>query len=154
MIQRFDLRDVVLSDGHVIVRPASKRDEALLLRWFPQEDAEGRCEVRVVDEFTIWPFIIAEGEAEAGFAQVWITTVGTGGLEFFIVPEFRRRGIATAVSRLLARHLRDDLRWQRITLEPHSDDAAAISCFTKAGFVDRGARRDDGDHTHIILEWT
>lgn len=109
--------------------------------------------MRVIDEFTIWPFIILQNSSAAGFAQVWRTTGGTGGLEFFVAPEYRRRRIATAASAMLAKHLRAKLGWTRITLEPHTDDDAAISCFAKAGFVDSGARRDDGDHAHMILEW-
>ena len=153
MIQHFDLRDVVLSDGRVTVRPARKGDEEILLRWFDPEDAVDRCEVRVVEEFTIWPFIITTSDGEAGFAQAWITTEGEGGLELFVANDVRRHGIGTAAIRLLARHLRDDLHWKRIAVEPRANDEASIACYTKAGFVDRGARRDDGDHVHIILQW-
>jgi RimJ/RimL family protein N-acetyltransferase len=53
----------------------------------------------------------------------------------------------------MARHLRERLCWGKVTIEPHSDDERAIACFEKAGFEDRGERRDDGDHTHVILEW-
>ncbi len=153
MIQHFDLRDVELRDGRVTIRSAKQRDEAVLRTWFPDSDEAGRTDVRVIDEFTIWPFIIMEDANDAGFFQVWRIPDGTVGLEPFVAPAFRRRRIALTASALMARHLRDKLGWERITVEPHSDDKAGIACFTKAGFVDRGARRDDGDHTHTILEW-
>lgn len=153
MIQHVDLRDVVLRDGRVTIRSAHQQDEALLRAWFPDDDASERAELRVVDEFTIWPFVLMEDVNDAGFLQVWRIPDGTAGLEFFVAPAFRRRRLACVASALMARHLRDDLGWKRITVEPHSDDEISIACFTKAGFVDRGARRDDGDHTHVILEW-
>ena len=154
MIQHFDLCDVALHDGAVTVRSADKSDEAILLRWFPEEDAVDRCELRVVDEFTIWPFIIMDGDAGAGFLQMWRTAAGVGGLEIFIAPEHRRQGIATRALALAAHYLRKHLGWEKITIEPHTDDDAAIACFEKAGFRDNGLRRDDGDHAHMILEWT
>lgn len=153
MIQHFDLRDVELNDERITIRSAHKIDEEILLRWFDPQDAIDRCELRVVDEFTIWPFIIVKRGEEAGFLQAWITTLGTGGLEIFVAPHVRRHGVATAALALMAANLRERLGWKRITIEPHADDAAAIACCVKAGFLDRGARRDDGDHAHIIMEW-
>jgi aminoglycoside 6'-N-acetyltransferase len=85
--------------------------------------------------------------------QAWRTTNGVAGIEIFVAPNFRRRGIASTALGLIARHLRDGLGWPKVTIEPHSDDEPAIACFKRAGFLDRGERRDDGDHTHIILEW-
>jgi RimJ/RimL family protein N-acetyltransferase len=153
MIQHVDLREIVLRDGRVTIRSAHVADEELLRAWFDDPDAAQRAHLRVVDEFTIWPFVIMEDVNEAGFLQVWRTPDETAGLEIFVAAPFRRRRLARIASALMARHLRRDLGWRRITVEPHAGDDGAIACFTQAGFVDRGARRDDGDHTHIILEW-
>jgi len=152
MMQHFDLRETTLNDGDVSIRPCDEYDAATLGKWF-SDDGIDRWQLRTVDEFTIWPFMIALDGTDAGFLQTWRMTNGTAGLEIFISPDYRRRGIAARVLRLMARHLREALRWEKVTIEPHSDDAPAIACFTKAGFEDRGVRRDDGDHTHIILEW-
>lgn len=124
----------------------------MLTLWFAQ-DALDRWQIRTVDEFTIWPFIAEFENREAGFLQVWRTRAGVGGLEIFVAPEYRRHGVALRVLQLTARYLRSELRWPQVTIEPHGEDAAAIACFRKAGFVDSGKRRDDGDHTHVILEW-
>jgi aminoglycoside 6'-N-acetyltransferase len=153
MIQHFDLRGLVLRDERVEIRSANERDEDLLHAWFDDPDARQRAHMRVVDEFTIWPFVIMEDVNDAGFLQVWRVPDGTAGLEVFVAPPFRRRRLARIASALMARHLRDDLGWRRITVEPHADDDAAVACFVQAGFVDRGERRDDGDHSHVILEW-
>jgi RimJ/RimL family protein N-acetyltransferase len=152
MIQHFGLRETTLNDGDLTIRPCNAGDQSALTRWF-SDDGPDRWEARVVDEFTIWPFMIAQDGADAGFLQVWRTNDGVGGLEIFIAPEDRRRGIAVRALKSIAEYLRDNLQWQKITIEPHSDDAPAVRCYEKAGFRDFGERRDDGDHTHIILEW-
>lgn len=152
MIQNFDLHEVKLRDGGVVLRPCDANDAQTLAHWFSDDDID-RWQVRVVDEFTVWPFMILRESNEAGFLQVWRTESGVGGLEIFVSPEQRRRGNAVRTLQLIARHLRDHLGWDKVTIEPHSDDAPAIACFTKAGFRDFGERRDDGDHTHIILQW-
>jgi RimJ/RimL family protein N-acetyltransferase len=152
MIQHFDLRDVTLHDGDLEVRPCTSNDEATLVKWFAQDGID-RWQLRVVDEFTIWPFMILANGTDTGFLQVWRTNGGVGGLEIFVVPQQRREGIASRTLRLIANYLRDKLGWHKITIEPHADDEAAIRCYERAGFLDFGERRDDGDHTHIILEW-
>jgi RimJ/RimL family protein N-acetyltransferase len=152
MIQHFDLRETRLADKEVSVRPCVDHDAAMLAQWFPN-DGINRSELRIVDEFTIWPFMIAVDGVDAGFLQVWRTANGVGGLEIFIAPQYRRRRAAVRALRAMAQHLRDALRWQKITIEPHSDDEPAIRCFKSAGFRDCGERRDDGDHAHVILEW-
>lgn len=145
---------IVLSEGDVSIRPCRAGDAESLKIWFPDDgNAENRVDIRVVDEFTIWPFTILQHGQNIGFMQAWRMTNGTAGLEIFIAPEFRRRAAATRALGLMARHLRESLRWNKITIEPHDDDVRGIACCTKAGFVDRGERRDDGDHRHVILEW-
>lgn len=152
MMQHFDLRETTLNDGDVSIRPCDEHDASRLRQWF-SDDGIDRWQLRVVDEFTIWPFMIAFDGVDAGFLQAWRMTNGVAGLEIFVAPEYRRRGIAVRALGAMARHLREGLRWEKVTIEPHSDDGHAIACFAKAGFEDRGERRDDGDHTHVILQW-
>lgn len=152
MIRDLAFSGTHLSDGIVTIRPCSETDATTLTHWF-SNDALDRWNVRIVGEFTIWPFIVAFENREAAFLQVWRTSAGTGGLEIFVAPEYRRRGVALRALQLIARYLRSELRRPDVTIEPHGDDEAAIACFKKAGFVDNGKRRDDGDHVHVILEW-
>lgn len=152
MIRDLAFSGTHLSDGIVTIRPCGETDAAILALWF-SNDAVDRWKIRIVGEFTIWPFIVAFENREAAFLQVWRTSAGTGGLEIFVAPECRRHGVALRALPLIAGYLRSELHWPHVTIEPHSDDAAAIACFKKAGFVDNGKRRDDGDHTHVILEW-
>lgn len=154
MIQHFDLREIVLNDADVTIRPCSARDVATLKNWFPDEpDQAHHVDVREIEEFTTWPFMISHDDADAGFLQTWRMTNGTGGLEIFIAPEHRRKGVAARALRLMARFLRERLRWRKVTIEPHDGDPRGIACCEKAGFIDAGERRDDGDHSHIIFVW-
>ncbi|HKU66434.1 MAG TPA: GNAT family N-acetyltransferase [Candidatus Baltobacteraceae bacterium] len=152
MIQHFDLCETALIDGDVSIRPCDAYDAATLAQWF-RDDGVDRGQLRIVGEFTIWPFMVTLRGIDAAFLQAWRTTNGAGGLEIFVAPDYRRRHIAIRALKRMARHLRSELGWEKITVEPHSDDDMAIRCFEKAGFRDLGERRDDGDHTHIILEW-
>lgn len=153
MIQDFEYNRTHLSDRVVTIRPCSERDVTTLTQWFSHEGTGDRWKIRTVEDFKIWPFIVVFENRAAAFLQVWRTSAGAGGLEIFVAPDSRRRGVALRALRLMARYVRSELRWPDVAIEPHGDDEAAIACFKKAGFVDNGKRRDDGDHTHVILEW-
>lgn len=166
MIQDFDLRRTILSDGNVTLRPAIADDTEILARWFSDPDiyrywggsplthaeAALRTDTRTAGDLTVWPFIIEHSGEPAGYLQVWRSESAIAGIDLFLIPAFRAQGIGSRASRMVGRHLQHR-HWKSVTTDPHSDDAVAIACFKKAGFVDRGARRDDGDHQHVILEF-
>jgi RimJ/RimL family protein N-acetyltransferase len=56
-------------------------------------------------------------------------------------PRFRGRGIATAATRLLVRHLVFDLDYHRVQLEVYAFNERALRHFERAGFVKEGVRR-------------
>jgi RimJ/RimL family protein N-acetyltransferase len=56
-------------------------------------------------------------------------------------PRFRGRGLATAATRLLVRHLVFDLDYHRVQLEVYAFNDAALRHFERAGFVREGVRR-------------
>lgn len=165
MIRDFVLEHLVLSDGDVVIRSAHAEDEPILTKWFNDPDVyaywEGKppsreyiracCTVEITDD-TCWPFIIIYGGEPAGFMQAWLRTDMTGGLDLFISPEHRRKGIVLRALPMLAKYVRDERGWKRITVDPHLDNAAAIAVFERAGFVDTGERLYDGNHICTIME--
>jgi len=165
MIRDFILEHLVLSDGDVVIRSAHATDEPVLTKWFNDPDVfkywEGRspseeyirarCTVEVTDD-ACWPFIIVYGGEPAGFLQAWLRPDMTGGLDLFIAPEHRRKGVALRAVPLLAKYLRDERGWKRTTVDPRADNAAAIALFERAGFVDTGERLHDDDHIYTIME--
>lgn len=164
MIRDFVLEHLVLSDGDIVIRSAHLEDEPVLTSWFNDPDVynywdgkppsrefiKARCTVEITDD-TCWPFIIVHGGEPAGFVQAWLKPDMTGGLDLFISPAYRRKGIALRALPLLGKYLRDERGWKRTSLDPRIDNKAAIALFERAGFVDTGERLEDGDHTYVII---
>ena len=81
------------------------------------------------------------------------------GVDLFLDPALRGRGIGTDAIRRLVRHLFDDRGHHRITIDPAADNAAAIRAYEKAGFrrvgVMRSYERDAdgaGWHDGLLME--
>jgi len=72
------------------------------------------------------------------------------GLDMFLVPSARGRGLGPDAGRAMARHLRGQGR-SRVTVDPYVWNESAIRAWGRAGFVEvsRGHPPDD-DHT---AEW-
>ncbi|OEJ24028.1 GNAT family N-acetyltransferase [Streptomyces agglomeratus] len=63
-------------------------------------------------------------------------------IDIYLDPEVHGRGLGTDAVRTLARHLITDLGHHRIVIDPAADNAAAVRCYTKAGFRPVGIMRD------------
>jgi len=81
------------------------------------------------------------------------------GIDVFIDPDRRGRGLGTEAIRRVVRHLIHDRGHHRITIDPAVDNAAAIRAYEKAGFrtvgVMRSYERDaDGESWHdgLLME--
>ena len=75
---------------------------------------------------------------------------GASGLDGFLVPTARGRGLMPDAARAVARTLLDE-GWTSVTVDPYAWNERAIRGWAKAGFVEvsRGHPPDD-DHT---AEW-
>src|SRR5579884_304001 len=167
MMQDFPLEHLVLSDGEIVIRSAHANDEPLLTTWFsdpqvyahwggvslPQNEIAAHCRVDVDDNGTCWAFIILHGGEPAGFIQAWVQRDMTGGLDLFIAPARRRKGIALRTLAMLAAHLRDVIGWKRITVDPLPYNAPAIALYKRAGFVDTGKRFSQAGELHMLMEF-
>jgi aminoglycoside 6'-N-acetyltransferase len=166
MIHDVTLEHLVLTDGDVIVRSAHLDDERLLTNWFtdpgvyaywggsplPGEYIRKRCCVETSDNDTAWPFIIVHQGVPAGFIQAWLRADRIGGLDLFVAPAHRRKKIALRALPLLAKYLRDEHGWKRVTVDPRVDNIGAVAFFERAGFTDSGDRFYDGDDLHMLME--
>jgi RimJ/RimL family protein N-acetyltransferase len=166
MMQDFSLEHLVLTDGNIVIRSAHPSDEKLLTQWFTDpdvyaywggrppspEEIAAHCQVEISDD-TCWPFIILDGTEPAGFIQAWLRDDMTGGLDLFIAPQSRRKGIALRALLVLAKHLRDAMAWKRITVDPSVENAAAIALYERAGFADTGVRFTEENALHMLMEF-
>ena len=81
------------------------------------------------------------------------------GIDLFLDPDRRGRGLGTEAVRRVVAHLIEDRGHHRITIDPAVDNAAAIRAYEKVGFrtvgVMRGYERDaDGESWHdgLLME--
>lgn len=148
------------------LRPLAPGDEAQLLR------------IRSIPEVVRWwdtpeegfPWdepsstrltIVADG-AIAGLIQSWEEPEPKyrhAGIDLFVDPALHGRGIGTRAVRELARILFEQQGHHRVTIDPATDNAAAIRCYEKVGFrrvgVLRRAERDVGGagwHDVLLME--
>jgi aminoglycoside 6'-N-acetyltransferase len=163
--------DVVLdlpSHPDVRLRPLAPDDAAELRRiralpevhrwWGDEQEPNWPLEH---DPETTKLTIEADGEV-AGLIQFWEEPderYRHAGIDIFLAPAFQRRGLGTAAVRRVARHLVQDRGHHRLTIDPASDNTAAIRAYEKAGFrpvgVMRRYERDfegDGWHDGLLMD--
>jgi aminoglycoside 6'-N-acetyltransferase len=94
-------------------------------------------------------WIVEEGSEPVGFLQSWWEPdePRRGGLDGFLIPSARGRGLMPDAARALAHSLLE-AGWQYVTVDPYEWNERAIRGWAKAGFVEvsRGHLPDD-DHT-------
>lgn len=89
---------------------------------------------------------IVEADAEPiGYLQVHST-----GLDMFLIPSARGRGLGPDAGRAMAEHLLDERGWGRVTVDPYTWNEQALRAWQKAGFVAESHHPPDDEHT---AEW-
>lgn len=82
--------------------------------------------------FTIWvdgqvAGLVQYGEEdEPDYRHAWV--------DIFVATELHGRGVGSDAVRTMVRHLVDDRRHHRITIDPSVDNVAAVRAYEKAGF--------------------
>jgi aminoglycoside 6'-N-acetyltransferase len=144
------------------LRSATAGDIDLLVGWhadpevarywdgetFTREEMAARLERRSVEA------LIVEEEGEpVGYLQVWEdeeeaeAAGGAGGLDMFLVPGARGRGLGPDAARAIADHLVGERGWHRVTVDPYLWNQAAVRAWRRAGFRDVEEREPDDDHS-------
>jgi aminoglycoside 6'-N-acetyltransferase len=97
----------------------------------------------------------ASGVADGG-ATCPPGVVGGPGLDMFLVPSARGRGLGPDAARAMAEHLLDTGGHERVTVDPYEWNEPAIRSWERAGFVEvsRGHAPDE-DHTAawVLMEY-
>ena len=144
------------------LRPATDDDLDLLAGWLADPEVyrwwEGRPLSReeVADLYTgrrrpeVEPFVIeAEGLA-VGYLQCWRGTETSGGIDLFLVPEARGRGLGPDAARAASSFLLDQRGWTEVTVDPVVDNLRAIRAFERAGFTPEGEELDDETGERVL----
>ena len=86
------------------------------------------------------PFVAAmdDGKAVGFLCYSFNHDIGEGKLKFVIVdPEYRGKGIAQEMLRLIISHAFEDAETKRVSLIVFSHNPRAKKCYEKAGFTER-----------------
>jgi aminoglycoside 6'-N-acetyltransferase len=138
-----------------VLRPADDADADLLVAWhddpevsrYWDEERFARDEmVARLHREDVEGYIVEAGDEPVGYLQIW-QQGDEGGIDMFLVPGARGRGLGPDAARAAARHLRDVRGWQRVTVDPHLSNPAAVRAWRRAGFRDVGEREPDEEHT-------
>jgi RimJ/RimL family protein N-acetyltransferase len=153
--------------GLLSYRAATEDDVALLVTWhadpevsrywddetFTEDEMRGRLARPDVD---MW--ILMDGGEPVGLLQSWWEPdpPRRGGIDGFLVPSVRGRGVMPAIARQLAADLLGQ-GWAEVTVDPYEWNEGAIRSWEKAGFVEvsRGHAPDE-DHsaTWVLMRFT
>ncbi len=144
-------------------RRAGDADVAQLVRWhadpevarywdgetFTEEEMRARLARPNVD---MW--IVEEDGVPVGHLQSWWEPGAPrrGGLDGFVAPHARGRGVMPAAARALARALLAE-GWSEVTVDPYAWNDRAIRGWRNAGFVEvsRGLPPDDEHSAEWVL---
>ena len=143
-----------------VVRRATDADVDLLVAWhadpeisrywddepFTREEVLDRLRREQVD-----PWIVEAGGDPVGYVQSWWEEDEPlrGGIDGFLIPTARGRGLMPDAARALAQSLLD-AGWQHVTADPYAWNERAVRAWAKAGFVEVRRCPADGEHP---AEW-
>jgi aminoglycoside 6'-N-acetyltransferase len=151
--------DVLVHGRLTTLRPADAGDVDRLVAWHADPEV-----ARYWDDETFTPGEIGERLAredvgawiveEAG-EPVGYLQVHQDGLDMFLVPEARGRGLGPDAALAMARHLRDERGWSRVTVDPYTWNEGAVRAWERAGFVEVSRHEPDEAHTvpWILMEF-
>jgi aminoglycoside 6'-N-acetyltransferase len=143
---------VVVRGERTTVRPATEGDVERLVRWHADPDVarywddetysaeEVRGRLARADVTT---YIVEESGEPVGLLEAWRDPDGTAGLDMFLVPEARGRGLGPDAARALAQHLLEREGWQTLTVDPYLWNEPAIRAWRRAGFEPVEEREPD-----------
>jgi aminoglycoside 6'-N-acetyltransferase len=136
---------------------AIRRDPAVEYWWdaleddFPMGDEPETARLTIHHEGEIAGMVQFGEELEPKYRHA--------SIDIFVAPSHQRKGVCTEAIRLVVEYLRRERGHHRITIDPAAHNAAAIACYSKAGFTPVGvmrlAERDadgSGWHDSLMME--
>jgi aminoglycoside 6'-N-acetyltransferase len=147
--------------GLLSYRAATEADVPLLVGWHADPDVsrywdgetftEDEMRARLArPDVDLW--ILTDGGEPVGLLQSWWEPgrPRRGGIDGFLIPSARGRGVMPTIARQLAADLLAQ-GWAEVTVDPYEWNTRAIRGWEKAGFVEvsRGHPPDE-DHS---AEW-
>jgi aminoglycoside 6'-N-acetyltransferase len=148
------------------VRRAGDDDVDLLVTWhadpevsrYWDDETYTREEMRArLREERVDAWIVEADGRPIGYLQSWWEPgePRRGGLDGFLVPEARGRGLMPDAARNLASSLLAE-GWLQVTVDPYAWNERALRAWAKAGFVEVSRHDPDGEHLHpwVLMRFT
>ena len=132
--------------AHTTIRPATDDDADLLVAWHADPevsrywDGETFTRDQMLERLhreRVDAWIVEAGGEQVGYLQSWWEDdePRRGGLDGFLTPDVRGRGLMPVAACALAQSLVDS-GWQYVTVDPYVWNGAAIRAWAKAGFFE------------------
>ncbi|HEU5215235.1 MAG TPA: GNAT family N-acetyltransferase [Gaiellaceae bacterium] len=95
-------------------------------------------------------WIVEEADEPIGYLQVH-----PDGLDMFLIPSARGRGLGPDAARAMVEHLLHERGRERVTVDPYAWNEGAVRAWERAGFVEVSRHDADEDHTApwILMEF-
>ena len=151
--------DVLVRGRLTVLRPADGGDVDRLAAWHADPDVarywdgetftHAEMEERLA-QADVEAWIVEEDDEPVGYLQVHAE-----GLDMFLVPAARGRGLGPDAARAMARHLIDEHRRVRVTVDPYVWNEGAVRAWQRAGFVEVSRHEPDREHSAawILMEF-
>ncbi|HEY2219922.1 MAG TPA: GNAT family N-acetyltransferase [Gaiellaceae bacterium] len=141
------------------LRPADAGDVDRLVAWHADPevarywDGETFTRAEMAERLArpdVEAWIVEEAGEPAGYLQVH-----PEGLDMFLVPSARGRGLGPDAARAMALHLRDKRGRERVTVDPYAWNEGAVRAWERAGFVEVSRHEADDGHTSpwLLMEF-
>lgn len=141
------------------LRPANANDVERLVAWHSDPevsrywDGETFTRAEMAERLAredVEAWIVEEKDEPVGFLQVH-----PEGLDMFLVPGARGRGLGPDAARAMAEHLVGERGRARVTVDPYAWNEGAVRAWERAGFVEVSRHEGDDEHTApwILLEF-
>lgn len=151
--------DVLVRGRLTTLRPAGADDVERLVAWHADPevarywDDETFTHAEMAERLArsdVEGWIVEEAAEPVGYLQVH-----PEGLDMFLIPAARGRGLGPDAGRAMARHLLDERGRKRVTVDPYVWNDGAVRAWERAGFVEVSRHDPDADHTvrWILMEF-
>jgi aminoglycoside 6'-N-acetyltransferase len=151
--------DVLVRGRLTTLRPADAGDVDRLVAWHADPEVsrywDGETFTRAEMEerlgrADVEAWIVEEAGEPVGYLQVH-----PAGLDMFLVPAARGRGLGPDAAQAMARYLVDGRGWTRVTVDPYAWNEGAVRAWQRAGFVEVSRHEPEGEYTApwILMEF-
>jgi aminoglycoside 6'-N-acetyltransferase len=141
------------------LRPADAGDIDRLVAWHADPevarywDGETFTRAEMAERLArpdVEAWVVEEAGEPVGYLQVH-----PEGLDMFLVPSARGRGLGPDAARAMTRHLVDERGWSRVTVDPYAWNEGAVRAWERAGFVEVSRHEADDGHTSpwLLMEF-